>query len=106
MINCALPLQSCGRGDLSSRSAALGDAPADVSLLMRIVNREPAALAELYDRHSRVLFGLILRIVSDRGEAEEVLGELWTEEGATVLLVVPPEDYMDFGPSGAGDVPS
>ena len=49
--------------------------PTDVSLLQRIAARDTAALAELYDRHSRLLFGLILRIVRDRGEAEEILQE-------------------------------
>ena len=54
----------------------------DISLLQRIAARDTAALAELYDRHSRLLFGLLLRIVRDRGEAEEILQEafvrVWT----------------------------
>jgi RNA polymerase sigma-70 factor (ECF subfamily) len=49
----------------------------DLALLQRIVARDTAALAELYDRHSRLLFGLILRIVRDRGEAEEILQEVF-----------------------------
>jgi RNA polymerase sigma-70 factor (ECF subfamily) len=49
--------------------------PTDLSLLERIAARDTAAVAELYDRHSRLLFGLILRIVRDRGEAEDVLQE-------------------------------
>jgi RNA polymerase sigma-70 factor (ECF subfamily) len=56
--------------------------PSDLSVLQRIAARDSAALAELYDRHSRLLFGLILRIVGDRGEAEEILQEafvrVWT----------------------------
>jgi RNA polymerase sigma-70 factor, ECF subfamily len=56
--------------------------PTDLSLLQRIAARDTAAVAELYDRHSRLLFGLILRIVRDRGEAEEILQEafvrVWT----------------------------
>ena len=43
----------------------------------RIVARDTAALADLYDRHSRLLFGLILRIVRDRAEAEEILQEVF-----------------------------
>jgi RNA polymerase sigma-70 factor (ECF subfamily) len=54
----------------------------DLRLMQRIAARDTAALAELYDRHSRLLFGLILRIVRDRGEAEETLQEafirVWT----------------------------
>jgi RNA polymerase sigma-70 factor, ECF subfamily len=56
--------------------------PTDLTLMQRIAARDTVALAELYDRHSRLLFGLILRIVRDRGEAEEVLQEtfvrVWT----------------------------
>jgi RNA polymerase sigma-70 factor (ECF subfamily) len=57
--------------------------PTDLSLLQRIAARDTAALAELYDRHSRLLFGLILRIVRDRADAEEILQEVfvrvWTQ---------------------------
>ena len=56
--------------------------PTDLSLLQLIAARDTAALAELYDRHSRLLFGLVLRIVRDRGDAEEILQEafvrVWT----------------------------
>lgn len=56
--------------------------PTDLSLLQRIAARDTAAVAELYDKHSRLLFGLILRIVRDRGDAEEILQEafvrVWT----------------------------
>jgi RNA polymerase sigma-70 factor (ECF subfamily) len=58
------------------------DATPDLSLLQRIAAHDTAALAELYDRHSRLLFGLIVRIVRDRGDAEETLQEafvrVWT----------------------------
>ena len=49
--------------------------PTDLRLLQRIAACDTAAVAELYDRHSRLLFGLILRIVRDRGEAEDILQE-------------------------------
>jgi RNA polymerase sigma-70 factor, ECF subfamily len=51
--------------------------PVDLLLFQRIVARDTAALADLYDRHSRLLFGLILRIVRDRAEAEEILQEVF-----------------------------
>ena len=50
---------------------------ADVALVERIVAREERAVAELYERHSRLLFGLIRRILGDRSEAEEVLQEVF-----------------------------
>ena len=49
----------------------------DVALLDRIVARDQHAVAELYERYSRLLFGLILRILRDREEAEDVLQEVF-----------------------------
>ena len=50
---------------------------ADEVLVERIVARDESAIAGLYERHSRLLFGLILRILGDRSEAEEVLQEVF-----------------------------
>jgi RNA polymerase sigma-70 factor, ECF subfamily len=55
----------------------LDDTRTDIALLDRIVARDEQAVAELYDRHNRLLFGLILRILRDRSEAEEVLQEVF-----------------------------
>ena len=49
----------------------------DVGLLQRIVLRDAAAVAELYDRHSSLLFGVIMRILRNRPDAEEVLQEVF-----------------------------
>ena len=49
----------------------------DCALLERIAGRDAGAVGELYDRHSRLLYGLILRIVRDRSEAEEILQEVF-----------------------------
>ena len=46
-----------------------GSAIADIALLTRIAGRDAGALAELYDRHNRLLFSLILRVLRDRGES-------------------------------------
>ncbi len=66
MPACALPM-----------AVVSEETRADVRLLDRIVARDERAVAELYDRHSRLLFGLILRILRDRGEAEDVLQEVF-----------------------------
>jgi len=47
----------------------------DLGLLRRIASRDDAALAELYDRHHRLAFAVIRRIVQSPSDAEEVLQE-------------------------------
>jgi RNA polymerase sigma-70 factor (ECF subfamily) len=51
----------------------------DVSLLKRIVAQEAEAVGELYDRHSSLLYGLILRILRNASEAEEVLQDVFLQ---------------------------
>jgi RNA polymerase sigma-70 factor (ECF subfamily) len=51
----------------------------DVELLRAIAGGDEMALAELYDRYRLILFGLILRILNSRGEAEDVLQELFLQ---------------------------
>jgi RNA polymerase sigma factor (sigma-70 family) len=45
--------------------------------LSRVAQRDAAALKELYDRTSAKLFGVTLRILHDRQEAEDVLQEVY-----------------------------
>ena len=49
----------------------------DIALIDRIVARDPGAVGELYDRHSRLLYGLIRRMLRDRSEADEVLQDVF-----------------------------
>jgi RNA polymerase sigma-70 factor (ECF subfamily) len=55
------------------------DARADIALLGRVIARDGSAIGELYDRHSRLLYGLILRILRNRSEAEEVLQDVFVQ---------------------------
>jgi len=43
------------------------------------VARDEAALAELYDHYRVILFGLLMRILSNREEAEDVLQEVFLQ---------------------------
>ena len=51
----------------------------DVALLAAIAARDEAALAQLYDRYRVILFGLLMRILNNREEAEDVLQELFMQ---------------------------
>jgi RNA polymerase sigma-70 factor (ECF subfamily) len=51
----------------------------DIALIARIVARDASSVGELYDRHSRLLFGLLLKIIKDRSEAEELLQEVFVQ---------------------------
>src|SRR5262245_33756756 len=47
----------------------------DLSLLLRIASRDEGALADFYDRHSRLVYSITLRILRSPSDAEEVLQE-------------------------------
>jgi RNA polymerase sigma-70 factor (ECF subfamily) len=60
-------------------------AKGDGDLLVRLQQRDPRALAELYDRYGGMTFRLILRMVRDRGIAEDLVQEtflrVWNRAG-------------------------
>jgi RNA polymerase sigma-70 factor (ECF subfamily) len=62
--------------------AAVGDAAAaeaDRGALARMIRGEEAALAEIYDRHARLLYSLALRIVRRPSDAEDVIQEVFSQ---------------------------
>ena len=58
------------------------DVSVDLALLQRIIARDERAVAELYNRHSRLVFSVVRRILRSQSDAEEVLQEtfvrVWT----------------------------
>lgn len=62
--------------------AAVGDvaaAEADRGALARMIRGEEAAVAEIYDRHARLLYSLALRIVRRPSDAEDVIQEVFSQ---------------------------
>ena len=57
----------------------------DGTLLSRLLQRDVSAFEELYDRHSRLVYGLVLRILQQAATAEEVMQDvflqLWRNAG-------------------------
>jgi RNA polymerase sigma-70 factor (ECF subfamily) len=51
----------------------------DVELLKAIAVKDEACLAQLYDRYRLILFGLLMRILNSREEAEDVLQEVFLQ---------------------------
>jgi RNA polymerase sigma-70 factor (ECF subfamily) len=74
------------------------DLPDDATLLERIVARDAGSVSVLYDRHSRLLFNLILRILRDRADAEDVLQEVfvavWTRAESYNPTLGPPAAWL------------
>jgi RNA polymerase sigma-70 factor (ECF subfamily) len=51
----------------------------DLALMSAIAAGDPSALRDLYDRHAGQVLALCLRILRDRAEAEEALGDVFLE---------------------------
>ena len=56
-----------------------GSAPPDAALVHRLLQRDVRAFEEIYDRHSRVVYGLVLRILQQAGTAEEVVQDVFLQ---------------------------
>jgi RNA polymerase sigma-70 factor (ECF subfamily) len=70
----------------------------DLALLQRIVARDEAALAEIYDRHSRLAYTVIMRILGSPSDAEEVLQEtfvrVWSRADTYDALLGSPAAWL------------
>jgi RNA polymerase sigma-70 factor (ECF subfamily) len=51
----------------------------DVELLQAIARRDELALGLLFDRYRLILFGLLVRILNSRAEAEDILQEVFLQ---------------------------
>jgi RNA polymerase sigma-70 factor (ECF subfamily) len=60
--------------------------PSDAQLLEGIAQRDESSLAALYDRYHLLAFSLALRVVNDRGRAEDVVQDaflsVWRKAGS------------------------
>jgi RNA polymerase sigma-70 factor, ECF subfamily len=61
------------------------DVSPDAALVHRLLQKDVSAFEQLYDRHSRLVYGLLLRILQQAGTAEEVAQDvflqLWRNAG-------------------------
>jgi RNA polymerase sigma-70 factor (ECF subfamily) len=51
----------------------------DATLVRRLLQRDVSAFEQLYDRHSRAIYGLVLRILQQAGTAEEVVQDVFLQ---------------------------
>jgi RNA polymerase sigma-70 factor (ECF subfamily) len=62
-----------------------GESPSDSALVERFLRKDVSAFEELYDRHSRIVYALVVRILQQGSTAEEVVQDvflhLWRNAG-------------------------
>jgi RNA polymerase sigma-70 factor (ECF subfamily) len=76
-VGCAA-LGVCAQLTLSTQVRTETDGQ-DIALLEGVARGDERAFAEVYDRYSPILFGLLLRILHSRAEAEDVLQEVFLQ---------------------------
>jgi RNA polymerase sigma-70 factor, ECF subfamily len=53
------------------------EASSDAALVRRLLRKDVRAFEQLYDRHSRIVYGLVLRILQQASTAEEVVQDVF-----------------------------
>ena len=51
----------------------------DATLMNRLLHRDVSAFEQLYDRHSRIVYALVLRILQQASTAEEVVQDVFLQ---------------------------
>jgi len=51
----------------------------DRETMQRVAEGDASALAAIFDRHARAVFGLALRVLEDQGDAEDVVEEVFAK---------------------------
>ncbi len=59
--------------DSASTTGSDGSPAPDEALLRRIAGQDQQAMAQLFDRHSRLVYSVALRVLGDKGQAEDVM---------------------------------
>ena len=60
-------------------SAGQAEVPPDGALVSRLLQKDVSAFEELYDRHSRLVYGLVLRILQQAATSEEVVQDIFLQ---------------------------
>jgi len=55
------------------------DGPSDAALMARVLHRDSRALELLYDRYSRLVYSLVLRIAQQPASAEEIVQDVFLQ---------------------------
>lgn len=61
----------------------------DVTLVHRLIQRDVSAFEQIYDRHSRIVYSLVLRILQQASTAEEVVQDVFLQLWRNARLYQP-----------------